>query len=104
MGNVVVSARSGARWRAFGTAGLGVIHPWIEGPGDQYDVGQTNPAFDVGAGVIASLGARFGLRSDVRYFRAFVDGSERKGAYFRDYGFLRAILGISFTIRKSAPG
>ena len=45
MGNVVAPIRSkGAKWRPYGTAGLGVIHAWVEGPGDQYDVEQDNMA------------------------------------------------------------
>jgi opacity protein-like surface antigen len=80
MGNVVVPVRSkGATWRPYGTAGFGVIHAWIEGPGDQYDVGQNNPAFNVGGGVLYSLNNRVGLRSDLRYVRAFVDESKTRG-------------------------
>jgi opacity protein-like surface antigen len=97
MGNVVAPIRSkAAKWRPYGTAGLGVIHVWIEGPGDQYDIGQNNPAFNVGGGVIYSLNTRVGLRGDVRYFRAFVDESKREGGYFRDYGFVRATVGVTF--------
>ena len=33
MGNVVAPIRSsGAKWRPYGTAGLGVIHAWVDGP------------------------------------------------------------------------
>ena len=85
-----------AKWRPCSTAGLGVIHAWIEGPGDQYDIGQNNPAFNMGGGVIYALNTRVGLRGDVRYFRAFVDESKRDGGYFRDYGFVRAVVGVTF--------
>jgi hypothetical protein len=97
MGNVVVFVSgTGTKWRPYGAAGLGAIHAWIQGPGDQYDVGQTNPAFNVGGGVIYWLNARVGLRGDVRYFRAFVDEDAREGGYFKDYGFLRAAFGVTF--------
>ena len=97
MGNVVAPIRNkGAKWRPYGTAGLGVIHAWIEGPGDQYDIGQNNLAFNVGGGVIYSLNNRVGLRGDLRYFRAFVDESKREGGYFKDYGFVRATFGVTF--------
>ena len=97
MGNVVAPIRSkGVKWRPYGTVGLGVIHSWVEGPGDQYDIGQNNPAFNVGGGVIYSLNTRVGLRGDLRYFRAFVDESKREGGYFRDYGFVRATVGVTF--------
>jgi opacity protein-like surface antigen len=96
MGNVVAPIRNGARWRPYGTAGLGVIHAWVEGPGDQYDVGQNNLAFNVGGGVMYSVKGRVGLRGDLRYFRAFVDEDKREGGYFKDYGFLRATFGVTF--------
>ena len=101
MGNVVAPIRNkGAKWRPYGTAGLGVIHAWIEGPGDQYNIGQNNLAFNVGGGVIYSLNNRVGLRGDMRYFRAFVDESKREGGYFKDYGFMRATFGITFEFQR----
>jgi hypothetical protein len=97
MGSVVAFLPSkGTRWRPYGAAGFGAIHPWIEGPGDQYDIGQTDPAFNVGGGVIYSLNRRAGIRGDLRYFRAFVDEDRHEGGYFRDYGFLRATFGVTF--------
>jgi hypothetical protein len=97
MGNVVAPIRGkAAKWRPYGTAGLGVIHAWVEGPGDQYDVGQDNLAFDVGGGGMYSVKGRVALRGDVRYFRAFLDEEKREGGYFKDYGFLRATFGVTF--------
>ena len=101
MGNVVAPIRSrGAKWRPYGTAGLGVIHAWVDGPGDRYDVEQDNPALNVGGGVMYSVKSRVGLRGDVRYFRAFVDEDRREGGYFKDYGFLRATFGVTFSFGK----
>src|SRR5262245_50066922 len=40
-----------AKWRPYGNAGLGVIHAWIEGPGEQYDLDQNNLAISAGGGV-----------------------------------------------------
>jgi hypothetical protein len=101
MGNVVAPiTTSGARkWRPYGTAGLGVIHPWI-GDAGEYDTGQTNLAFNVGGGAMYSLNNRVRLRSDVRYFHAFVDENKREGAYFKDYGFWRVTLGVTFAFPK----
>jgi hypothetical protein len=97
MGNVVAPIRSQeTTWRPYGTAGLGVIHAWVEGPGDQYDVEQDNLALNVGGGVMYSVKGRVGLRGDLRYFRAFVDEEKREGGYFKDYGFLRATFGVTF--------
>jgi len=101
MGNVVAPIRpKGAKWRPFGTAGLGVIHPWVEGPGDQYDLDQNDLALNVGAGVMYSRNRRFGLRGDLRYFHAFVDEGKREGGYFKDYGFLRATVGVTFSFPR----
>ena len=100
MGNVVARLRGPqAKWRPYGTAGLGLIHPWISGPGDQYDVGQNDLALNVGGGVTVSLTRGLALRADLRYFQAFVDDNPREGAYFENYGFLRATAGVSFTFR-----
>jgi opacity protein-like surface antigen len=101
MGNVVAPIRSEeAKWRPYGAAGLGVIHAWVEGPGDQYDVGQNDVAFNAGGGVTYSLSDRVGLQGDVRYFHAFVDEDTREGAYFKDYAFLRATFGVSFSFPR----
>jgi hypothetical protein len=101
MGNVVAPFRGkAAKWRPYGTAGLGVIHAWVDGPGDQYDLEQDNVAFNVGGGVMYSLNGRVGLRGDLRYFRAFVDENKREGFYFKDYGFLRATVGVTFSFPR----
>ena len=100
MGNVVAPIRSkGAKWRPYGTAGFGVIHAWIEGPDDQYDIGQNNPAFNIGGGVVYSLNDRVGFRGDLKYVRAFVDESNREGGYFKDYGFVHATFGVTLRFR-----
>jgi hypothetical protein len=101
MGNVVAPLRSrGAKWRPYGTAGFGVIHAWVEGPGDQHDVAQDDLALSVGGGVMYSRNGRVALRGDLRYFHAFVDEDKREGGYFKDYGFLRATVGVSFSFPR----
>jgi opacity protein-like surface antigen len=85
-----------AKWRPDASVGLGVIHAWVEGPGDQYDVEQDNLAVNVGGGMAYTLSGRVGLRGDLRYFHAFVDESRRDGGYFQDYGFVRATVGVTF--------
>ena len=78
MGNVVAPLRSsGGEVASLRHAGFGVIHAWVEGPGDQYDVEQDDLALNVGGGVMYSLNGRVGLRADLRYFRAFVDEDKR---------------------------
>jgi opacity protein-like surface antigen len=99
MGNVIVPLRGkGAAWRPYASAGAGVIRPWIQGPGDLYDVSQSDPAFSVGAGVMRTLSDRFALRADLRYLRGMVDESQRTGAYFRDYGFVHATVGVTIRL------
>jgi len=98
MGNLVVPIRgSFATWRPYGMVGAGVIHPWIEGPGDQYDVAQTDLAFDVGAGITRALATHVGFRSDLRYVRGFAD--DASPAYGRDYGFVRFDIGVTFAFK-----
>ena len=117
MGNIIAPiGAKGQRWRAYGTVGLGVIKPWIEGGGSGSFVGrdgstlpgastdriyasQTDVAINIGAGVIRALNNRVGLRADARYFHAFVDEADRSGAYFKDYGFLRATFGLTLRLR-----
>jgi opacity protein-like surface antigen len=95
MANVVtpIPTSQATNWRPYGTAGLGLIHPWIEDAGE-YNTSQTNLAFNVGGGVMYWLNDWLALRGDVRYFHAFVD--ENKRAYCKDYGFWRTALGGTF--------
>jgi Outer membrane protein beta-barrel domain len=98
MGNVVAPIRiEGAKsWRPYATAGLGVIHAWFDAPGDDDDTDQSDLAFNLGGGVMYSRNPRVGFRGDLRYFRALVDESQREGGYFKDYGYWRATVGVTF--------
>jgi opacity protein-like surface antigen len=99
MGNVVTPIRitSAKNWRPYAAAGLGVIHSWLTDPSNTVaDTNQNNFAFNFGGGVMYSLSNRVGLRGDVRYFRALVDQDKRDGFYFKDYGFLRVTVGVTF--------
>ena len=97
MGNVVTPIGStAAKWRPYVTLGVGVIHAWFDGPRDEHDTDQYNLAVNVGGGVMYSLNRRVAVRSDLRYFAAFVDEDKRTGGYHQDYGFLRATVGVTF--------
>jgi opacity protein-like surface antigen len=104
MGNIAAPIRiAGApNWRPYAAAGLGVIHSSVTDPsGVVTDTNQNNFAFNVGGGVMHPLNNRVGLRGDVRYFRALgVDQDKREGFYFKDYGFLRATVGVTFVIPR----
>jgi opacity protein-like surface antigen len=97
MGNVVAHIRipGAANLRPYGTAGLGVIRAMFDSANDQFDTAQNNLGFNVGGGVMYALNDRFGVRVDLRYFRAFVDGGMTEGGFFKDYGFLRTTFGMT---------
>jgi opacity protein-like surface antigen len=94
MANVVVPIRiQGApKTRPYGTAGLGLIRAWT----NERERNQNDLGFNIGGGVMFSLSKRVGLRADLRYFRALADENEPDGVYFKDYGFWRATLGVTF--------
>jgi opacity protein-like surface antigen len=98
MGNVVVPFRfqGATKLRPYGAAGIGMIRAMFDSAGDQFDTEQNNFGFNVGGGVLYSLNGRVGLRSDLRYFRALVGEDDREGGFFRDYGFWRATIGVTF--------
>ena len=93
MGNILVPIRSrrALKWRPYGAVGLGVLRSWTNEP----DRHQNDIALNAGGGLMYSLGKHVGLRGDVRYFRALVDGSE-SGVYSESYGFWRVTLGVAF--------
>ena len=103
-GNIVVPycVRGAAGiWCPYATAGLGLIHPTFEGiaqqPGTESFVRtQTNLALNGGVGVTHALTRWVGFRVDARYFRALVDESSTGGGYFKDYGYCRVSVGITF--------
>jgi opacity protein-like surface antigen len=98
MGNLVAPfSRKGATWRPYAAAGLGVIRAWVTDPSRRLaDTDQSNVAFNVGGGTLYSLNTRIALRGDVRYFRALVDEARHEGGLYRDYGFVRATVGVTF--------
>lgn len=92
MGNVVLPLRiQRAKWRPYGTAGLGVIRAWT----NEEDRHQNNLGFNGGGGVMYSLSRHVALRGDLRYFRVLVDETTREGVLLGDYGFLRVSFGIT---------
>jgi hypothetical protein len=103
-GNIVVPhclRGAAGTWCPYATAGLGLIYAWFEGaavmPGtDSFRRSQTNFALNAGVGVMHALTRWVGLRVDARYFHAFIDESSTTGGYFKDYGYLRISVGITF--------
>jgi opacity protein-like surface antigen len=99
MGQLVlpVSLPRAPIWRPYGMLGLGVIHALFTAPGNaQYDTHQDNLTFDVGVGMMHQLTRLLGLRADVRYYHAFVDGHPSGGGYPGDYSFWDVSVGVTF--------
>jgi len=105
MASVLVPLRIRGRagiWIPYGAAGIGLTYAVFEAfvfdAADQnnYDTSQVNLTLNVGGGVMHALSEHVRLRLDVRYFRALVDESAHEGGYFKDYGFLRVSVGVTF--------
>ena len=93
MGNVVVRLRPAAtKWHLYATAGLGLMHAWTNEEGRQQD----DLAWSVGGGVLYSFRKRAALRGDLRYGHGFADANATAGVYYKDYGFWRVTLGLTF--------
>ena len=102
MGNVLVGVpvggQSGPGIRPYGSGGVGLIRSRIDG-GDFFDDFSTNDfGLNVGGGVHGFFTDNFGIRGDIRYFRAF--GDEEPDDDFDlalgDFDFWRATVGVTF--------
>lgn len=100
MGQLVVpvSIPRAPIWRPYGSVGLGVIHAMFTAPGnEQYDTEQDNLTFTAGMGVMHQLNPLLGLRTDARYYHAFV-GEKASGGYPEDYSFWMVSVGVTFQL------
>ena len=71
MTNVILTPKIG-RVRPYVLGGIGLIHPRvIEGISFTRDDGNESGGWDVWGGVLVFLGNRVGMRSDIRYIKAF---------------------------------
>jgi hypothetical protein len=92
---------AGGTWCPYATAGIGIIHAMFEGiahaPGtSNVERTQTNLAWNAGLGLTHWLTRWVGFRVDARYLRALVDESSTSGGYFKDYGYCRLSVGVTF--------
>jgi len=75
MGNLIlgipVGGTTGGGVRPYVTAGLGLIQSKISGAGSVADSTSNDFGFNAGGGLMLFFGDHFGLRGDLRYFRAF---------------------------------
>jgi hypothetical protein len=73
---VPVGGQSGAGFRPYFTAGVGLIRQRIESYGDILEFSSDNFGYNIGGGAFIFFGANFGIRGDFRYFRNFGDDDE----------------------------
>jgi hypothetical protein len=100
MGQLVlpVSIPRAPIWRPYGSVGLGLIHAVFKASGDaEYNADQDNLTFTAGIGMMHQLTPLLGLRTDARYYHAFVDEGARVG-YFEDYSFWIISVGVTFQL------
>jgi Outer membrane protein beta-barrel domain len=69
MANVAYTPFQIGGLRPYGAAGFGVMKTHITDEFELFTVNSTNAAFNAGGGVQWLLGAKYGIRGDVRYFK-----------------------------------
>lgn len=101
MGNIVLGApiggQTGPGIRPYVAGGVGLIKSNLGGPDDLFEIDSTDWGFNAGGGVTAFLSDNFGIRGDVRYFRALQD-DEPDGEFdvtMTDFNFWRWSVGAS---------
>jgi opacity protein-like surface antigen len=98
MGNLIVGVpvggQSGAGFRPYFTAGLGLIRTQIDG-GKAFDVASSNNKFgwNAGIGVLGFVNDHVGLRGDVRYLRT-LNGDIINGLDLGGFHFWRTSVGL----------
>jgi opacity protein-like surface antigen len=99
MFNGIVTLPPDWKLRPYGTAGIGWMRSRIDDVGGAFDVKNNDLAFNVGAGLFAQFNDHVGLRTDVRYLRAFEDPEEDLDfdVGVGDFDFWRATAGLTFT-------
>ena len=86
-------------WRPYATVGLGVIRAMFTVPGnEEYDTEQDNLTLNAGVGVMHQLNRVLGLRTDLRYYHAFVGEQASAGGYFEDYAFWDVSVGVTLQL------
>lgn len=110
MGNAVMSAPIAGhyreRLRPYGTFGFGVMQMHVESPVERSFFKSTvwEPGWNAGAGALAFVTNRIGIRGDVRYFRSFQNrrGSWTEGIDFDvapgNFDYFRGSVGVTLRI------
>lgn len=112
MGNAVVSMPIAGQYRdrlrPYGTLGLGFMQMHVESPIERSFFKSTvwEPGWNVGAGLLAFVTPRVGLRGDVRYLRSFQNKRESwtRGIDFDvapgNFDFFRASFGVTVRVGR----
>jgi hypothetical protein len=102
MGNFIVGVPVGGQHgigiRPYATVGFGILKQRIAAVGTRPEISNTDPAVNLGGGVMGYFGDHVGLRGDVRYFRD-VHSNTTSNSLLIDFGgfhYVRASIGIVF--------
>lgn len=103
MANVVlgipVGGTTGPGFRPYAVGGVGLMRTHVEGAGLFFeDLDSNDWGFNVGAGFHGFFTDNFGIRGDIRYFRAFTSDDEGDDLLFdiSDFDFWRVTAGVTF--------
>ena len=103
MANVVlgipVGGTTGPGFRPYAVGGVGLLRTHVEGGGQFFeDLSSNDWGFNVGAGFHGFFTDNFGIRGDIRYFRAFTSSDEEDDFDFdiSDFDFWRVTAGVTF--------
>jgi opacity protein-like surface antigen len=96
---VVQFPTASGRVRPYVVGGVGLIQTYVRRSGSALEIGDENLGFNVGGGAIYFLNERFGLRGDLRYFRALRNDdatAEEDALEISELQFLRGTFGVTF--------
>ena len=101
MGNVVLAApiggTTGAGFRPYGSAGVGLLRSNVDGGRLFKDLSQNELGFNIGGGGHVFFADNIGLRADIRYFRALQKGDDGGNDLdLSNFSFWRGTLGVTF--------
>jgi outer membrane protein with beta-barrel domain len=102
MGNVLIGVpiggQSGPGFRPYAVGGIGIIKSKVGDPEDFFHVSSTDWAVNVGGGAMFFFNDKFGLRGDLRYFRALqdVEPEDDFNIGLADFKFWRGSVGATF--------
>jgi opacity protein-like surface antigen len=98
MGNVLIGVpiggQTGAGFRPYFTAGMGLLSREVQGSEDLFDVDSNEWGFNLGFGAMGFATDHVGFRGDLRYIRSFEDLETTFDA--GNFDFWRGTAGLTF--------